>query len=747
MEQQTLQKFEQDIPRIKAQSSYIDDKAIGYDTLAKKDDLGRYSIDVLVNGIYCAACIQKIESGLSDTPSVISARLNFTTKRLHIVWNSDASDANVFVKLIESFGYKVYPYDIRAEQEGTKAEERFLLLCLGVAGFSMGNIMLLSVGLWSSSIETMGVSTRDFLHWISGIIALPTILFSGRPFFYSAFRVLKNGHTNMDVPISLAIVLAGIMSLYETIRHSEHAYFDSAVMLIFFLLIGRYLDFRARSNARSAATDLLSTLSGFAQVIEGDNIRTVAIRDLKAGALVSVAVGDKFPIDGIIYNGETEIDTSLITGETLPHTAKKNDTVYAGTINILSPVTVKVSKAAEDSLLADIVRLMEKAEQGQAKYVRMADKMAKLYTPFVHALAIIGFIWWYFIAGSSGHDALMVAVTILIITCPCALGLAVPIVQVLATSQLMKSGILVKSGDALERLATIDTIFFDKTGTLTLGHPTLVSCSNYENLHFAASLARYSKHPLSKALVSSYNGEYITFDTVQEIGGMGLMGELNGETFKIGNKKWCAISETNQPESKDSPEIWFTHSSQTTPTHFIFNDLPRPDAQETLNELKANKLHLTLVSGDRESAANKVGQSLGIEEIHAPKTPTEKFEILEEYKKKGHKILMIGDGLNDAPVLAGADISIAPGSAIDIAQNAADIVFLGDSLNPVVYAYKVALFSQKLVKENFALAILYNFIAVPIAFMGWVTPMIAAIAMSGSSLVVIANSFRLRSIK
>lgn len=746
MEKQTLQKFEEDFHPINAPLTSIDNN-IGYDTLAKTDDLGRHSIDVLINGIYCAACIQKIESGLANNPAVISARLNFTTKRLHIIWNSDVSDANKFVKLIESYGYTVYPYDIGIEQEGTKAEEKFLLLCLGVAGFSMGNIMLLSVGLWSSSIETMGVSTRDFLHWISAIIALPTIIFSGRPFFRSAFKALKNKHTNMDVPISLAITLAGIMSLYETIRHSEHAYFDSAVMLIFFLLIGRYLDFRARSNARSAATDLLSTLNGFAQVIDGDHIRTIAIRDIQSEMLVRVAVGDKFPIDGIIFNGETEVDTSLITGETLPRAAQINDEVYAGTINLLSPVTVKVSKAAEDSLLADIVRLMEKAEQGQARYVRIADRMAKLYTPFVHTLAIIGFIWWYFIAGAGGHDAIMVAVTILIITCPCALGLAVPIVQVLATSQLMRSGILVKSGDALERLAEIDTVFFDKTGTLTLGKPTLISGINNENLCFAASLAQYSRHPLSKALSASFDGNLITFDNVQEISGKGLSGTLNGETFKIGNKIWCDIKSSVSSNNSDLPELWFTRSSQENPTHFIFNDLPRPDTQETLDQLKAFKLHLTLVSGDRESAAQNIGCSLGIEKIYAPKTPPEKFEIMEMYKQKGHKILMIGDGLNDAPVLAGADISIAPGSAIDIAQSAADIVFLGDSLKPVAYAYKVATFSQKLVKENFALAILYNFIAVPIAFMGWVTPMIAAIAMSGSSLVVIANSFRLRSIK
>lgn len=733
MEQSAIQKH----------SRHHDSVEIGYDTLTKVTADGNISLDVLVSGVHCAGCIQKIESGLMSQSHMISARLNFTTRRLHMVWTGDNTPANDFVRKIEKLGYGVTPYDPRTEREGTKEEDRFLLLCLGVAGFSMGNIMLLSVGLWSSSPETMGIATRDLLHWISALIALPTILFSGRPFFRSAYKALSNGHTNMDVPISLAISLAGIMSLYETLRHGEHAYFDSAVMLMFFLLIGRYLDFRARSNARSAATDLLSTLSGFAQVIEGNKTRSVAIRDLNEGMIVRVAVGDKFPIDGKIIEGETEVDTALVTGETLPRPAKIGDDVYAGTINIQAPVLVCVAKAAENSLLSDIVRLMEKAEQGQAKYVRLADRMAKMYTPVVHALAATGFLWWFAVMGAPWQDALMIAVTILIITCPCALGLAVPIVQVLATGKLMKSGVLVKSGDALERLAIIDTIFFDKTGTLTRGHPTLKPYSDHHALGLAASLAQHSRHPLSRALVSAFAEEdFLEITHVQERAGKGLEGVYKGKTIRLGNRAWCGVS--SDISQTDNPELWFVTGENSAPAHFTFDDPPRADAKETLQGLAHKKLGLTLVSGDRLSAAQSIGYMLGISDIHAPKTPPEKYALMEEYKAHGRKILMVGDGLNDAPVLAGAHVSMAPGSAVDMAQNAADIVFMGDSLAPVLKTYIVATFSQRLVKENFALAIAYNFIAVPLAFMGMVTPMVAAIAMSGSSLLVIANSFRLR---
>lgn len=735
MEQSTVQ-------RLSGNHNTVD---IGYDTLTKATADGNNSLDVLVSGVHCAGCIQKIESGLMNQKEMISARLNFSTRRLHMVWAGDSAPANDYVRKIQKLGYGVTPYDPRSESEGTKAEGRFLLLCLGVAGFAMGNIMLLSVGVWSSSAETMGVSTRDLLHWISALIALPTILFSGRPFFRSAYKALSNGHTNMDVPISLAISLAGIMSLYETLRHSEHAYFDSAVMLMFFLLVGRYLDFRARSNARSAATDLLSTLSGFAQVVEGNKTRSVAIRDLNENMVVRVAVGDKFPVDGEIIEGETEVDTSLVTGETLPRFAKIGDDVYAGTINIQAPVLVRVAKAAEDSLLSDIVRLMEKAEQGQAKYVHLADRMAKMYTPIVHALAAIGFTWWLFVIGAPWQDSLMVAVTILIITCPCALGLAVPIVQVLATGTLMKSGILVKSGDALERLAMIDTIFFDKTGTLTRGHPTLKTCSDKNALGLAASLAQHSRHPLSRALVSEFIGDFFEITNVQEHAGKGLEGVYKGKTIKLGNRQLCNVSAEIQ--KTDNPELWFVSEEYSAAIHFTFDDPPRADAKETLENLKHKNLGLSLVSGDRLSAAQSIGQILGISDIHAPKTPPEKYALMEEYKAQGRKILMIGDGLNDAPVLAGAHVSMAPGSAVDMAQNAADIVFMGDRLTPVLTAYNVAVFSQRLVMENFALAMAYNFIAVPLAFMGLVTPMIASIAMSSSSLLVIANSFRLRMLK
>jgi len=716
----------------------------GYESLVKHNADGHNTLDVLTSGVHCALCIQKIESTLKEQDHIIDARLNFSTGRLNIIWDGadTATLANIFVQKVEELGYGISPYNTDTEKNSYEAESKFLMLCMGVAGFAMGNLMLLSVGLWATDAQTMGFATRELMHWVSALIAIPAILFSGRPFFRSAWQVLKIKQTNMDVPISLALILATGMSVFETLDHGEHVYFDSAVMLMFFLLVGRTLDLRARRNARSAANDLMQSFSGFANVIEGANTRRVLIRELKQGMDIRVAAGEQIPVDGVVKSGQSAIDTSLITGETLPHEIAENEDVYAGTINQSAPLTISVSKAAENSLLADIVRLMEKAEQGQARYVRLADKAARLYTPAVHSLAAIAFILWFVILGAPWQDALLISVTVLIITCPCALGLAVPVVQVLATGVLMKRGILVKAGDALERLARIDTIFFDKTGTLTRGKPQLIGTYAEKSTRIAASLASYSHHPLSQALKNSYQGALLDLNNIKEHAGKGMEAEFEDKTIRLGSRAWCGDQQMSESEQHAS-ELWLNidHKPELC---FYFADQPREDAKDVIADLKSKSLAITLISGDLNAIVGDVAQALGIEKHYGAQTPKDKHEIMMRDKQDGHNILMVGDGLNDAPVLAAADISMAPGSAVDMAQNAADIVFMGDRLAPVADAYRIACKTQKLVKQNFALAIAYNCIAVPLAFAGLVTPMIAAIAMSGSSLVVIANSYRLK---
>lgn len=714
----------------------------GYETLVRQSPEGLNLIAVMVEGVHCGACIQKIESTLIHDQDVVAARLNFTTRRLAVTWNGTPEQVNDYIGKVENLGYKVRPYDPSLEKKEGMAEERFLLLCLGVAGFAMGNLMLLSIGLWTTSQQDMGIETRDFMHWVSALIALPTIVFSGRPFFRSAIRVLRKGQTNMDVPISVALILTCVISLFETITHGEHAYFDSVVMLTFFLLIGRYLDFRARREARGTAGNLLLSLSGFAHVVEGHGrIRSVPVSQLKAGMTVRVMAGEKIPADGVIEHGKTTIDTALITGETMARDAAAGSMVYAGTINIAAPIDVRVVNASENTFLSDIVRLMEKAEQAQARYVRLADRVARLYTPVIHILAALSFIGWVMV-GQAWQDSLLTAATVLIITCPCALALAVPVVQVLAIGRLMKNGVLIKSGDALERLAAVDTVLLDKTGTLTLGAPTLDqrALPDQDSLVLAASLASYSSHPLSRALCQYYPGPYLTLADVREHPGEGMEAMFLGRRVRLGRRFWCGglAFETGTAHM----EMWLALEG-AMPQRFCFEDSLRDDAIETLSALKDRGLDLILVSGDREAVVREMAAQAGIARCHAEKTPVDKYQIMTALKEEGRNILMVGDGLNDAPVLAGADVSMSPAEASHLAQNASDVVFLGRGLMPLVLTYDVARLSQKLVKQNFALTVLYNIFAIPLAMAGYVTPLIAALAMSGSSLAVIANSFRL----
>lgn len=725
------------------QTAQLSEYSQGYDGLTKTDKDGRHTLSLLIKGVHCALCIQKIESAVKAASNVEEVRLNFSTGRLNVVWDGDVQQADKYVQDIEDIGYKVFPYNPELERTTQDEENRFLLLCLGVAGFAMGNIMLLSVGLWSTDEATMGTATRNLMHWVSALIAIPVILFSGRPFFYSAFASLKKGQTNMDVPISIAIILAASISLLETFTHGEHVYFDSAIMLMFFLLIGRYLDFKARRNARSAATDLMQTLEGFANVIINDKINRMLISDLKPGMTVNVAAGEKIPIDGIIQSGETTLDTSLITGETIPTKVSVDDEVYAGTINRSRPITVKATKLAENSLLSVIISLMEKAEQSQAAYVRLADKAARLYTPVVHLLALCSFILWLLVFNAPWQDALLISITVLIITCPCALGLAVPVVQVLASGILMRKGVLLKSGDALERLACINTVFLDKTGTLTLGRPTLISEHPEDVLQLGSSLCAKSAHPLSKAILNAYGGKLIEVQDVKEIPGKGIAAKIGPSQFRLGKAKWALENIRTHDDVSETTEAVLTKDGELI-ARFHFSDVLREDAVQTINEIRDLKLDPIILSGDNDHVVRSIAHELQITQLYAEQTPVDKSEVLEKYKKRGAKILMVGDGLNDAPVLAGADISMAPGTAIEAAQNAADIIFMGDKLLPVLDTFKFARKSQKLIKQNFALAIAYNCIAVPLAFAGLVTPMLAAIAMSGSSLLVITNSYRLR---
>jgi Cu2+-exporting ATPase len=701
---------------------------------------GEYGLDLIVEGVHCGGCVQRIERALARQDMVTRARLNLTTRRLAVTWQGPAEAAGRLARTVEDLGYPVAPFEPARLDAGDGRAETRLLRALAVAGFAAGNVMLLSVAVWAGHSQGMGPATRGLLHWFSALIALPAIAYAGRPFFLSALRVLKSGHTNMDVPISLAVLLAAGMSLFETMAGGRHVYFDSAVTLLFFLLIGRYLDRRARGKARAAAERLLALGIRPVTVLAEDGAPTVLpVEQVGPGMTVLVAAGERIAVDGRVRTGRSELDTSLITGETLPAPAQTGDPVFAGTLNLTAPLTLEVTAVGEDTLLAEIVRLMELAEQRRARYVELADRVARLYAPVVHGLALATFLGWTLLLGAPWQSALLTAVAVLIITCPCALGLAVPAVQVIASGRLLGRGVLLKSATALERLALVDTVVFDKTGTLTEGRPELHREDlDPDALALAASLAGASRHPLARALARAAPDVPVA-EGVREHPGLGLALATPEGELRLGSRVWCGLPEDDAAEG---PELWLTGPGRT-PCRFAFVDPPRADAAEVIAALRARGFAIELLSGDRRGPVAALAEDLGLATWRARCSPSEKVARLEALADKGRRVLMVGDGLNDAPALAAASVSLSPSSAVDISQTAADAVFQGRRLGPVLELLTLARRAQRLVKQNLWLAFGYNALTIPLAVAGFVTPLVAAIAMSSSSLVVIGNALRL----
>ena len=715
--------------------------ATDYSVFVTDEPGGRSRLHLLVEGLHCGGCVAKIERALAGQPGIAEARVNLSTRRMTLAWTGGANRAGALAEIVSDLGFPVVPYDPERLASGDTSESRALLRAMAVAGFAAGNVMLLSVSVWAGHFQDMGPATRDLLHWFSALIALPAIAYAGLPFFRSALGALKAGHTNMDVPISLAVLLAAGMSLHETLRGADHAYFDSAITLLFFLLIGRYLDRRARGKARSAAERLLALQSGAVTVLDDEGRQsTLPPEQVRPGMTVLVAAGGRVPVDGTVLDGRSDIDASAISGEAVPVAVAPGDRVFAGTVNQSAPVKLTVGAVGDGTLLAEIVRLMELAEQRRGRYVALADRVARLYAPVVHALAAATFLGWVVLGTIGWQTALLYAVAVLIVTCPCALGLAVPAVQVIASGRLMRRGTLLKSATALERLAAVDTIVFDKTGTLTTGELTMDPDSDCDaaSLRIAAGLAGASNHPLARALARAVPGIPV-LDGVAEHPGLGLSWSGPDGEIRLGSRRWCDVADGSEAAG---PELWMSRPG-SPPRRIGFTDRLRPDAVRVVAALKARGLAVELLSGDREPAVAQVAEDLGIARWAAGQDPTAKQARLAELASEGRIVLMVGDGLNDAPALAAAAVSASPASASDIAQTAADAVFQGDRLEPVTELLTVARRADRLVKQNIALSFGYNAIAVPIAVAGLVTPLVAAICMSASSIAVVLNALRL----
>lgn len=693
---------------------------------------GTRQLEFAVPDAHCASCIRSIETGLSALPMVNAARVNLSKRRVRVTFDPDQGDAATLAPAIRASGYHTYVLDPSQDESGDPVL-RELVRSLAVAGFAAGNIMLFSVSVWAGA----DAATRDLFHWISAMIALPAVAYAGRIFFRSAWRAVRVGKTNMDVPITIGVLLATGLSLYETMMSGAHAYFDASTMLLFFLLAGRTLDHLMRERARSAITNLARLQPRGANAILPDGRREyVALEEIVPGLRFELRAGERVPVDSRVENDGAVFDYSIITGESVPHPIARGETVVAGAANLSGLLELEAQKPSTESFLSRMAGMMDAAENARTRPRRIADRAAAVYAPIVHTLAILTFLGWGLFSGD-WHEALLNAAAVLIITCPCALALAVPIVHVVTAGRLFERGVLMKDGAALERIAEIDRVAFDKTGTLTVGRPRLVT----EDIRLAdastiaTQLAAASTHPLSRALADHFGSAPGFAGTLGETAGMGVEGIDAEVTWRLGNAAWCGLAAA---PGAGLSEVWLTRNGAVA-AHFGFADTLRPDAAQTVSRIRRLGLPVSLLSGDRPEVVTSTAAAVGISDAQGGLLPEQKVAAVGQ-----GLTLMVGDGVNDAPALRAAHVSMAPTTAADIGRSAADFVFTGEDLGAVPFVIGLARRAARAVNQNLVIAVGYNAIAVPLAVCGQVTPLIAAVAMSGSSLIVVFNALRLR---
>lgn len=705
---------------------------------------GLTSFVLTVAGIHCGACIRAIETALLALPGIVQARVNFSTRRVTVTADARLADPFDVVRTVEALGYgaTLGSGDAATGSDPVLAD---LMRSLVVAGFAATNVMLLSVSVWSGADGT----TRTLFQLVSGLVAIPAVLYAGRPFFRSAFAAISNRHVNMDVPISLGVLLTLVLSLYEATIGGGETWFDASITLVFFLLIGRVLDRAMREKARSGIDNLSRMAARGAMRLGPDGeLDYVDAKDIAPGMVLRVACGERFPVDGLLVGtASTDVDRSMATGESLPVALRPGERIEAGALNLSAPVTIEATSDAEHSLVAEMIRMMEAAEQGKASYVRLADRAASLYAPLVHLTALLTFAGWM-IATGDAHAAITAAIAVLIVTCPCALGLAVPVAQVVGSSLLMSRGVLVRTGSAFERMAEIRQVAFDKTGTLTLPRLSIDSeALSAADLAQAAALAAESRHPLSVAVVALARQRSVKGAIASDIGetaGYGLDGVVDGRRARLGRRDFVAAL-AKEPAGPVAGDLWFGVEGSEMIALDVRADL-RAGTAAVMQAFDDAGLPRHLLSGDSPASVSAVAARLGFdpERAAARMSPADKADRIEALSVEGGPVLFVGDGINDAPALGRAHVSITPAEASEIGRSNADFVFTGQSLDGVLSAFTVSRRVIACVRQNFAIAIAYNVLAVPLAMAGYVTPLLAAVAMSTSSLIVVANALRLR---
>ncbi len=705
-------------------------------------------IDLMVNGIVCAACTWLIESRLSKLNGISKITVNQSTSRATLSWDPEFISLSSILKAINQLGYEAYPYDKKIHEQHLIDEKKRSLQRLAVAGLGMMQVMMLSLGFYMDPNQEMSESTSVLLRWVSLLVSTPVVFYAGSPFYLSAFKSIRNFTVNMDVPVTLAISSAWVASAWSTIAGHGEIYFDSVSMFIFFLLTGRYLQMISIHRSWRVFEERLKSKPETAiRLIEGEQER-ILLDDVLPGYILLVKPGQQIPCDGVIETGETTIDESILTGESLPLLQKVGDKVASGSINTGNVITVKVTNSAENSTLTGIINLLQKAQQTKPKVQLLADKVASYFVVMVLLLAFSTGVFWYWHDSSQLFNAVL---AVLVVTCPCALSLATPVAITAGLGKLTEQALLINRTAALLNLSELTDVIFDKTGTLTTNRFSVASIDNFseksddEILQIIAMLESHSDHPIASAFSDIENNFATKVIDVSILPASGIEAKINEERWEFGNasmlgKLKCPIE---LPAILAGQLMLFLIKSNQCQALIVLETEIRDTAKVTIEQLKAKGLNLHLLSGDQEANVKQIANELGFDGYLSEQSPEQKLSYIQKLQKSGSKAAMVGDGINDSPAMAASLVSVAMAKSTDITKVSADIIMLSDDLNLINDSIDTSKAVRGVIKQNLMWALSYNLFGLPLAMSGILTPWLAALGMSVSSLVVVLNALRL----
>jgi Cu2+-exporting ATPase len=715
--------------------------------------------NLVIEGMHCAACSFTIEEALLRVPGVLQAHVSAGSQRARVLWLADSVQPSAWMRVIQTAGYRAVPANDALAREQRRSEARKALWRLAVAGLCMMQVMMYAYPAYVAAPGDLTPEMERLLRWASWVLTLPVILFSCGPFFGNALRDLAQRRVSMDLPVALGMAITFAVSTAGTFdpqgNFGREVYFDSLTMFVFFLLSGRWLELRLRDRTAGALETLMNRLPDSVELQkQGGRYERVPVRRVQAGDLIRVLPGESFPVDGPVLQGDTMVDEALLTGESRPVARGIGSTVIAGSHNLSNPVLVRVVHTGEQTRFAQIVALMQSAATTKPPIAQLADRIAKPFLVAVLLAAGLACAYWW--DRDPGH-ALMVAVAVLVVTCPCALSLATPAAMLAAAGSLARRGVLVRKLEAFESLASIDTVLFDKTGTLTRDALVLVSTELRHGVTLSqvqgmvGALAQFSLHPVSKALVAAgRQGDSPLWWTqgVKEVAGGGVLGRVwcsddgsGARELRLGSAEFCGVP----AKSSDFVHSYVSDAQGWLAT-FEFHEEVRPDAKETVAAFQHAGVRVHLLSGDSALAAARVAAQVGISEFQGHCSPQDKLDFLRVAQRRGRKVAVVGDGLNDGPVLAGAHVSFAFGQAVPLAQAQSDFVVLGGQVTAVTMAFKLARRTLIVVRQNLWWAAMYNAVCVPLAVVGWLPAWLAGLGMGLSSLLVVLNALRLSTI-